>query len=437
MTVQVPQFDRHDVALDGLAGALQGVPAALRSPTTLAALQQSAGAALASFAAAVGERVPAFAASRNPDVLPELMAHGQAHLDELLRLLRGGLPGDLAFVHAHARRRAEQHFPLDAMLHAYRCGHRVFADWMRTGLAGDAAARHDAAVAVADFALEYTDIVSTLAASTYSAHACLLTEVAGDQRAQRLALLLEGVDESDPRVVRALREAGYLEHDQVYCVAVVRALDPAEMLSVARARRLADACAQLCAQRRWRSLVDIRDLQVVLVIADRRRESGWTAPRDSLARRLGGLLEELGNAVVAGVSNDVPATAHIPGAWREARIALALSSPAARVVAFGGLPLTEVLVHLAGPEFRRAMPAWAVPLAAADGDLGGAFLATLEAYAAADMNVLKAAAVLGVHPNTVYARFQRIRDISGREPRAYADLTDLLLVARCVSADQR
>jgi len=47
------------------------------------------------------------------------------------------------------------------------------------------------------------------------------------------------------------------------------------------------------------------------------------------------------------------------------------------------------------------------------------------------MNVLKAAQSLGVHPNTIYARLQRIFDISGLQARSYNALTDLLIVCNC------
>ena len=41
----------------------------------------------------------------------------------------------------------------------------------------------------------------------------------------------------------------------------------------------------------------------------------------------------------------------------------------------------------------------------------------------------KAAARLELHPNTVYARLNRIRELSGLDARSYHALTDLLTVA--------
>jgi sugar diacid utilization regulator len=55
----------------------------------------------------------------------------------------------------------------------------------------------------------------------------------------------------------------------------------------------------------------------------------------------------------------------------------------------------------------------------------------LRAYADADMNVLKAAAALSVHPNTIYSRFEKISDISGLDPSTFHALGELLLLIDC------
>ena len=47
----------------------------------------------------------------------------------------------------------------------------------------------------------------------------------------------------------------------------------------------------------------------------------------------------------------------------------------------------------------------------------------------ADMNVQKAARLLGKHPNTVYTRIERIRELTGLDGQRYHDLTELLLAA--------
>ncbi len=183
-------------------------------------------------------QIPAFTDSRNPEILPELSRHGPQHTDEILRLLNGGEPGDFAFVREHSRRHASQRFPLEATLHAYRCGQKVFSRWMRRAALTVESSPQDAqqiVAAVADFAMEYTDAISTIAAGAYLAQTRLMADVAGDQRAELLTILLDGYDESDGRVANILRSAGYLDTRQSFCIALAQPVVPAEMQNPARA----------------------------------------------------------------------------------------------------------------------------------------------------------------------------------------------------------
>ncbi|MSQ19634.1 MAG: hypothetical protein EXR39_08775 [Betaproteobacteria bacterium] len=63
-------------------------------------------------------------------MLSDFARHANHHITELLRLLGGGELRDFAFVRAHAHCRASQRFPLEAMLHAYRAGHKVLLQWI-------------------------------------------------------------------------------------------------------------------------------------------------------------------------------------------------------------------------------------------------------------------------------------------------------------------
>ena len=47
------------------------------------------------------------------------------------------------------------------------------------------------------------------------------------------------------------------------------------------------------------------------------------------------------------------------------------------------------------------------------------------------MNLLQAAKTLGVHPNTIYARMQKIADVTGMNALTYHALTELLLAVDC------
>ena len=55
----------------------------------------------------------------------------------------------------------------------------------------------------------------------------------------------------------------------------------------------------------------------------------------------------------------------------------------------------------------------------------------MRALAAADLNVQEAARALKKHPNTIYARIERVRALTGLDARRFDGLNELLLVADC------
>ncbi len=401
-------------------------------PDVAPALRRSASNVEAALRDAVLGEVAAFSDSRNPQILPDLRDHSRSHVAEITRLFEGGEPGDLAFDRAHARLRAEQRFPLEATLHAYRCGHRVISRWLR-----DAAAAvrpqgaHEAVDAIADFAIEYTNVISAAMTSEYVAHTRLIEAAEGDRGAELLNIMLSGYDESDGRIARLLKSAGYLDQRQSYCVVGVQTPIPGELENPERANRILASLADLFAPTNIRVLAGLRDLRVIAIASALRRQSGWTAPQTSLAERLTSLLMQLGPSVLVGVSADRPSTAWIPKALREAAAALDFASVDRRVVLFSALPVRSLLVHAGGEYVRSAAPSWIASLLAADGKAGGNLLRTLSALADADLNVQKAGRRLEVHPNTVYARLHRIRDVTGLDGQRHHDLVELLLAIEC------
>jgi hypothetical protein len=403
-------------------------------PAISAVLEGTAEDIEAELQAAIPEEIPAFSASGNPAVLPEQSRHGAESIVEMRRLLGGGQPGDFGFVREHARRRASQRFPLEATLHAYRCSHKILSGWVRD--AALAAAPADAQVrrvvaAVADFAFEYTDSISTIATSEYVAQTRRLAEAEGDRRSELLNLLLSGFDEADGRVARLLRKSGYLQQRQAYCVVVAQPVDPSEMQNPARAERLADSVKDSVRETGVRCIVGIRENHVVAVCSTTRRQSGWTAPQSALAGRLQPKLLTVGVSALIGVSADAPSTSHIPGALEQATLALEFADVADRVVQYSDIPMQRMMLRLARDDMQAALPGWADALYNADRKMRGALDATLQAYANADMNVLQAAKLLGVHPNTIYSRMNKVQDITGKNALTFHDLSELLLAMDC------
>ena len=400
-----------------------------RATNALDASMPAAGRALRD---AVLAESPAFLASGNPEVLPGMEKHGAQHVQEIRRLFAGGAISDFDFVRAHAHQRAEQRFPLEAVLHAYRCGHRIVSHWLREAAVATSPRNAEAAVSgIADFAIEYTNSISTIATSEYVAHTRMLAEAEGDLRKELLSILLCGYDESDGRIARLLRRAGYLEQRQSYCVVASQSANPSEMEHPARAQRIATAIAEAVSATSIRTLAGVRDNLVTVVFSDRRRQSGWTAAQADLAERLRPLLLALGPAVVLGISTDQPSTSFLPKALHEATIALDFADVTNRVVQFSDLPLRGLLVHRGADHVWSAPPKWVQSLIDADAKSSGVLVQTLRAVAEADMNVQQAARLLAKHPNTVYTRVERIRDLTGLDGQRYRDLTELLLAADC------
>ncbi len=421
--VEIPNPEPLQATLVALAslGVVPGVAAGLKT---------DAGRVREEVYDLVVSEVPAFSGSGNPDVLPELKRHIEQHIEEACRLLGGARAANLDFVRDHAHRRAEQKFPLDALLGAYRCLHKVFLRRIRDdalGAAPESAHVRRVVAAVTDFTIEYTGAIGTLCTAEYVHQTRMLAEAEGDRRTELLNMLLRGYDESDNRAAQLLRRAGYLEQRQSFCVVVARSVDPREMENRPRAQRMADALSQALRNMPVRALISVRDNLVVAVISGTRRQSGWTAPQSLLAERIYPPLRSVGPAALIGLSSDAPSTSHIPRALDEARIALDFASVAERVTSYSQIPLLHMLVRVARDNVRSAVPAWLDDFVAADRKSHRSLRKTLRAYADNNMNVLQTAKALSIQPNTIYARLQRIDDITGKNALGYHALTELLL----------
>ena len=419
-----------DAALEPLSG-LADLPAAVR---VLRRRQPSLGEDIV---AAVLPRVDGCRDSADPQARPLFERHLVALVDEYLRLLGGEVPSAANFVERYAREAAERGLPLESLLNAYRVGLQ-FLLAATTDVLLDEEPRDAVGIvsAATGFLLEFINGISSAASEHYLDQYRLLADVSSDQRSELLTILLGGYDESDRRVSTILRDAGYLDRRLKFCIVVAQSIDPSEMHRPARARRLADAIDRVLAHIPGERLIDTRGNKVTIVFSHRHRLSGWSPPREPLPARVAGELLKIGPAARVGVSDEVDSTAQIPAAWRQASLAFAAASVGRRVVRFAEVPLQRLLLHFAGEELAQVMPDWAARVHAADRRARGRLSATLRAYAARDMNLLSAARELGVHANTVYARFNRIAELSGRDPRRFDELNELLIVVTGIAAGQ-
>jgi sugar diacid utilization regulator len=126
-----------------------------------------------------------------------------------------------------------------------------------------------------------------------------------------------------------------------------------------------------------------------------------------------------GVRIRAGVSTLCQGLAELGRGYAEARRALRHADPAA---ALEEISLFDYLAESADETAQRLAPPGLDQLAS--------LAETLEAYAACDLNVARSAEYLDVHPNTVHYRLRRVQELTGRDPRKFADLVELTTALR-------
>ena len=174
--------------------------------------------------------VTAFSDSSNPEILPLLRQHLSELTAEILELLCGQPLSEQEFVRDFARRAAEQYFPLEPLLHVYRiCTKTLLLELTARLLKTDQRNQARIIQPITHFLLEFFNSISILVAEHHVDQSRLLADVASDQRSELLSILLGGYDESDRRVSRILRDAGYLDRRTAFCVVLVQPIDPAEI----------------------------------------------------------------------------------------------------------------------------------------------------------------------------------------------------------------
>ena len=379
----------------------------------------------------INQQVPAYRESDNPAIASSLRQHLSRLTQNIIDILFDEETSSFNFIREFSNDCAAQHFSLETNLHVYRICHKNYCQQLRSSVLKTEMRKqnlHHTILAIDDFMLEYTDVISTIAAQAYIDQSRIITQAAGDKRAELLSFLLNGFDNSDSRINSILKESGYLDEGQLFCVAVAHAVDPTQMLNHERARRMADSIEKLFEKQHGNHLIDIRENKVIMIFSTAKRLSGWAKPRDDFSQQITKQLAIVGNAAYIGISNDVQAISQIPRAFKQAMMVLKLADPVQRVICSTHLSTYEIMIQLSREEISNSIPDWATDFYNADDKSSGSLSATLQAYANTNMNILKAGTVLSVHPNTIYSRLNKIRDITGFDARRFKSLSELLLM---------
>jgi len=365
---------------------------------------------------AIRADIPAYAARDDRffgDVREQVAAHYRTKLTAFLEERTVTLE-EVAFIRGAATRRARAGLALEDYIAAYRVGEKVLWDAV-VSAAGRSPQGQEAALTLAAPLMRYVDFVTTHAARAFVEFQQFAVADADRERRDLLEQLLTGEWPVQPE----LREAAerYAVGPETPLVAIVAVAsggtDAAHTVSGAIARAAGLKAAPLVVVRR-------DEIVAVASAADAR----------GLADRVAAAHERLsteGVPFAVAVSTVANGTGELPRVYAEARHALAQLPAMGGVVALPSLSAFEYLTsrtddtvgRLVDPRVRRVL--------AEDRERGSVLATTLRAFAEGDLSLRVTAERLHIHPNTAQYRLRRLEERTGRNPRHFVDLVELLV----------
>lgn len=100
------------------------------------------------------------------------------------------------------------------------------------------------------------------------------------------------------------------------------------------------------------------------------------------------------------------------------RSACEFAGPERGVVYFADIDLVEFLLHRPDAAAFRLLPAWGEQLHAADRKKAGELACTIRMFTECSLNVKVTALRLGLDTNALYFRLNRIKQLTGVDPRS-------------------
>jgi hypothetical protein len=360
--------------------------------------------------------------SASPEFQREVVEHALEHVDAFTRAARSGLAPvgeELDFVRRRAETRARQLLPLDALMQAYLLGQRVWWESL-VEMAGEQLDDLRALADITTSTFRYTHAISAAVAETYTQVRLRLTADRDRARRDLLDMLLAAGGELSEPLEQRVDQLG-LDPDAEYVVAVAAPDGPAPL------RMLAETIAWHGGTEPAGVFVVPRHDEVVALLP------GTPADvRAALERGAAHLLRTHSVAMLAGVGSRAMRLGSVAVGHREAHQALHHATAANPAVALADVALFDHLTATADPSSRHLVADEVRRLATEP-----ALVETLRAYAGSDLNVAEAARQLVVHANTVHYRLGRVQQLSGRDPRRFGDLVELLAALQLVSAPAR
>jgi PucR C-terminal helix-turn-helix domain/GGDEF-like domain len=377
----------------------------------------------------------------------EFTRESKSHCNELLKMIVGiaagrtrrpvGDPFD--FVRGHAAWRARHRVPLTASLHAYRLAHRIYWNFTRDALL-DSSPREDALrslTTLSDFWIEFFDQTGAVLAEAHAVEETLMAGQSSRADSRVMNDLLRGFPPSEAEAQRLCALCG-IRADAMLAVAVARPLPATNgrlMDLDAALRSLVRLIDQVLPRAGFGRLIEIREGAVTaLVCSDNHpsRELVDAMRHSGLTRR-----GTVGTPALVGISRDAAEIAGLPVALEEAQLAAQFAAPSRPVLHFPDVDLPEFLLRRAAPAAFRLIPEWARQFASLGDGQPRELLHTIRAFAECNFNVKQTAKRLDVHTNTVYFRLNRIKGLTGIDPRTYSGTNRLLTALRLVEIESK
>ena len=374
-------------------------------------------------ATAIFAEIPAYQAQANPRIVRDVRQHVREHIVATLTTFSEAgevTAEDLVFIRRHAAHRAGQLSVAD-FIHAFQVGQRILWN-AAVSLADDDASRR-AVLSLAEHITRYFEVALTHAAEVYLEAEQLLGATWERLRRDTLEDLLAGVPIAPGPRDQAIKEAG-LDRDGA-CLVI--SSEPTRPVADVHALRSAAATLARVPRRSVHPLTVIRHDEIVIIAPARDSEIRGVAERLTAAQRR---LAEREVELAVGMSTVHSGLAAVPAAYREALEARALLAGRPGTFALPVIGVFDYLVRRSSPTARRLIPAAVDRFIVVDLAQGGALVATLRAYAAADLSVKRTAEELHIHVNTAHYRLARIEERAGVDLHRMSDVVELLIAAQ-------
>jgi hypothetical protein len=386
---------------------------------------------------------PQFERATTKQFREEAVGHCDTILQTMLAIATGRAaalgPDPFGFVQMHAVRRARQQFPLAGLLNAYRLAHKGYWEVMRNSVANaivPESEKTDCLMVLSEFLLEFFDRISGIMTDAYIAEEKRLIARSTRAHVALIEDLLRGRQPGDLET-QALSERCGMHSGSPIAVVIGRISHSGngQFHGAANLERLSDFFHRALSPLAFGRLIDIRQDEVLAIV---------TAGADTAKRVLAGfgaiaakLNAGRNDLARIGISLDATEISALPGALQEAERAVEFTQADRPILHFADIDLMEFLVRRPDAAARRLIPDWAVRFVDADSGKSGELTRTINEFADCNFNVKRTARHLDLHTNTVYFRLNRIRELTGIDPRSYAGLSLLLTTVRMLNAGAR